>query len=36
LGNALIAPTPKSIRADPVMYRARLAGLLKFYYREGA
>jgi hypothetical protein len=34
LGNELIAPKTTSIGAGPVMCRARLGGVLKFYYRE--
>jgi putative transposase len=36
LGNELIAPKTTSIGTDPVKCRARLGGLLKFYYREAA
>jgi putative transposase len=36
LGNELIAPKTMSIGTDPVKCRARLGGLLKFYYREAA
>ena len=36
LSNELIAPKTTSIGAGPVTCRARLGGLLKFYYREAA
>ena len=36
LGNELIAPKTTSIGTDPIKCRARLGGLLKFYYREAA
>jgi putative transposase len=36
LGNELIAPKTTSIGTGPVRCRARLGGLLKFYYREAA
>ena len=36
LGNELIAPKTTSIGTGPVMCRARLGGVLKFYYREAA
>jgi putative transposase len=36
LGNELIAPKTTAIGTGPVRYRARLGGLLKFYYREAA
>ncbi len=36
LGNELIAPKTTSIRTGSVAYRARLGGVLKFYYREAA
>ena len=35
-GNDLIAPTTTSIGTGPVTCRARLGGVLKFYYREAA
>jgi hypothetical protein len=34
--NELIAPKTTSIGTGPVMCRARLGGVLKFYYREAA
>ena len=36
LGNELIAPKTTLIRTGPVTCRARLGGVLKFYYREAA
>ena len=36
LGNELIAPKTTSIGTGPVTCRARLGGVLKFYYREAA
>jgi hypothetical protein len=36
LGNELIAPKTTAIGTDPVTCRARLGGLLKFYYRQAA
>src|ERR1700680_99494 len=36
LGNEFIAPKTTSIGTGSVTCRARLGGLLKFYYREGA
>jgi hypothetical protein len=36
LGNELIAPETTSIATGTVTCRARLGGLLKFYYREAA
>jgi hypothetical protein len=36
LGNELIAPKTTSIGSGPVMCRARLGGVLKFYDREAA
>ena len=36
LGNELIAPKTTAIGTGPVRCRARLGGLLKFYYREAA
>ncbi len=36
LGNELIAPKTKSIGTGPVTCRARLGGVLKFYYRAAA
>jgi len=36
LGNTLIAPKTTSIGTGPVTCRARLGGVLKFYYREAA
>ena len=36
LGNELIAPKPTSIGTGPVTCRARLGGVLKFYYRRAA
>ena len=36
LGNELIAPKTTSMCTGPVTRRARLGGLLKFYYREAA
>jgi hypothetical protein len=36
LGNEPIAPKTTSIGAGPAMCRARLGGVLKFYYREAA
>jgi putative transposase len=36
LGNELIAPKTTSIGTGSVTCRARLGGLLKFYYREVA
>ena len=36
LGNELIAPKTTLIRTGPVTCRARLSGVLKFYYREAA
>jgi transposase InsO family protein len=36
LGNDLIAPKTTSIGTGPVTCRARLRGVLKFYYREAA
>ena len=36
LGNELIAPKTTSIGTGAVTCRARLGGLLKFYYREAA
>jgi transposase InsO family protein len=36
LGNELIAPKTAAIGTGPVICRARLGGLLKFYYREAA
>jgi hypothetical protein len=35
-GNELIAPKTTSIGTEPVRCRARLGGVLKFYYREAA
>ena len=36
LGDELIAPKTTAIGTGPVTCRARLGGLLKFYYREAA
>jgi hypothetical protein len=36
LGNALIAPTTKSLGEGPVQCRQRLGGMLRFYYRAAA
>jgi hypothetical protein len=36
LGNELIAPKTTSIGTGAVTCRARLGGVLKFYYREAA
>jgi hypothetical protein len=36
LGNEPIAPKTTSIGTGPAMCRARLGGVLKFYYREAA